>query len=484
MTINETTTDWDLTLSISPYLDRHMMFPLLEYLDTLIQAGKIEYSAKDVAAARLSLLRPTHMVDYAIDIYKNLNGTDIAPEEMLQQKEKVYQRLEELRAGCKSLYDLCQNTQERAKLTASGQWNVASLVENSSLHISQETIETFRLLAKYNYECGDYQTARDELQNYISLFSKPPPPTKDEDDEFALESSSIATPKNKQSSDTYGNPNMYHLETVDEKMLQVLWGMLACQILVEDWKAASVAMEAVQTALELLVQNKDLSPLQALEERTWLLHWSLFVYWNEPKTGLEQLVDLFFSEKYRQAITTHAPHLLRYLTAAVLLIKRGKNSDGRRLLKNLGHVMQNVEYTDAICEFVNCLSHKFDFEMAQQKLQECEHVLERDFFLCKQTAVFMEEARVFVFENYCRIHDKIDLGVLGEKLAMPPDQAERWIVDLIRNADLDAKIDSEHNCVVMRGTSQSIYEQVMERTDAILEYGKCDPGTKLANRLE
>jgi hypothetical protein len=53
------------------------------------------------------------MVDYAIDIYKNLNGTDTAPEEMLQQKEKVYQRLEELRAGCKSLYDLCQNTQER-----------------------------------------------------------------------------------------------------------------------------------------------------------------------------------------------------------------------------------------------------------------------------------------------------------------------------------------------------------------------------------
>jgi translation initiation factor 3 subunit E len=58
---------------------------------------------------------------------------------------------------------------------------------------------------------------------------------------------------------------------------------------------------------------------------------------------------------------------------------------------------------------------------------------------------------------------RLILGVLGEKLAMPPDQAERWIVDLIRNADLDAKIDSEHNCVVMRGTSQSIYEQVMER---------------------
>lgn len=76
----------------------------------------------------------------------------------------------------------------------------------------------------------------------------------------------------------------------------------------------------------------------------------------------------------------------------------------------------------------------------------------------------MEEARVFVFENYCRIHHKIDLSALGEKLAMDQTRAERWIVDLIRNALLDAKIDSEEKCVVMGGETQSIYEQVMEKT--------------------
>jgi translation initiation factor 3 subunit E len=97
-------------------------------------------------------------------------------------------------------------------------------------------------------------------------------------------------------------------------------------------------------------------------------------------------------------------------------------------------------------------------------LAECEAVLRADFFLCKQTALFMEEARVFVFENYCRIHNKIDLAALGEKLAMDQDAAEKWIVDLIRNADLDAKIDSEQHCVVMGANTQSIYEQVMDRT--------------------
>jgi len=185
-------------------------------------------------------------------------------------------------------------------------------------------------------------------------------------------------------------------------------------------------------------------------------------------------VDLFFTEKYLQAITTNAPHLLRYLTAAVLLCKRRlaktgskdgrQGNDARRLMKDLVRVMQNCEYTDPIVEFVDCLCVRFDFEGAQTKLAECETVLTTDFFLCKQTALFMEEARVFVFENYCRIHHKIDLSVLGAKLAMDQESAERWIVDLIRNALLDAKIDAEEGCVVMGTESVSVYEEVLERT--------------------
>ena len=52
--------------------------------------------------------------------------------------------------------------------------------------------------------------------------------------------------------------------------------------------------------------------------------------------------------------------------------------------------------------------------------------------------------------------------MLAEKLNMSPDDAEKWIVNLIRNARLDAKIDSKlvshaqvllkvrmHDCVVI-----------------------------------
>ena len=362
---------------------------------------------------------------------------------------------------------------EQNKLIAGGKWNVSALSQMPELNVDEQVVETYRQHAKFKFDCGDYQASRDMLANYISLFAKPPAPQTSGDDEELLGFAGGKQQQQQQSKEETGNPAMYYLTSVNANLLQVLWGKLACEILVEDWEAASAAVDAVKASIESMVSSNQMTPLKALSQRTWLLHWALFVYWNNSsKGGLEQLVELFHTERYKQAITTNAPHLLRYLTAAVLLCKRRitkkaaatSNSEARRLMKNLINVMQDCEYSDPIVEFVNCLCVKFDFESAQTKLEECENVLNSDFFLCRQTDLFMEEARVFVFENYCRIHNKIDLAALGQKLAMNQEEAERWIVDLIRNADLDAKIDSEEGCVVMGGSVQSIYEIVMERT--------------------
>lgn len=347
--------------------------------------------------------------------------------------------------------------------------------------ITKEVVETYRQLARFKYDCGDYKSSRDMLTHYIALFATPPPKeaSANDDDDFLQETSAQTS-----QSSSAGNPSMYYLKTVNTDMLQVLWGKLASEIMAEDWQAASKAVEAVRTAIESMAGggSASLSPVQALQQRTWLLHWSLFVFWNDAANGLENLVELFHADRYKQAITTHAPHLLRYLTAAVLLCKRrkknntnnkNKNSDSnsatfeaRRLLRNLVYVMQDCEYTDPIVDFVHSLLVKFDFDMAQTKLAECQDVLKADFFLCQQTDLFMEEARVFLFENYCRIHHKIDLKALGFKfLAMDPADAERWIVDLIRHSDVlqSAKVQ-EDDCVIMELEPTSIYEQVMDRT--------------------
>ena len=60
--------------------------------------------------------------------------------------------------------------------------------------------------------------------------------------------------------------------------------------------------------------------------------------------------------------------------------------------------------SDPITEFVRCLFVDYNFDGAQEQLAKCEEVLDNDFFLVAAKDAFMEAARQFLFENYCRIH--------------------------------------------------------------------------------
>ncbi|EHB09924.1 Eukaryotic translation initiation factor 3 subunit E [Heterocephalus glaber] len=61
----------------------------------------------------------------------------------------------------------------------------------------------------------------------------------------------------------------------------------------------------------------------------------------------------------------------------------------------------------------------------------------------------------------------ISISMLADKLNMTPEEAERWIVNLVRNARLDAKIDSKLGHVVMGNNAVSPYQQVIEKTKSL-----------------
>ncbi|MFS7964756.1 putative proteasome component (PCI) domain, eukaryotic translation initiation factor 3 subunit E [Helianthus anomalus] len=160
---------------------------------------------------------------------------------------------------------------------------------------------------------------------------------------------------------------------------------------------------------------------------------------------------------YLNAIQTNAPHLLRYLATAFIV-----NKKRRPQFKEFIKVIQQEQhsFSDPITEFLACVYVNFDFDGAQKKMKECEDVIMNDPFLGKRveesnyTVVplkdeFLENARLFIFETYCRIHERIDMGVLAEKLNLNYEDAERWILNLIRTSKLDAKINTQTGTVVM-----------------------------------
>ena len=179
------------------------------------------------------------------------------------------------------------------------------------------------------------------------------------------------------------------------------------------WDEAYTDLNRLKEAIE---ENSTRSPLELLHQRTWFIHWSLFVYFNHPK-GRDDLVQLFLgssssppnqSNAYLNTLQTTAPHLLRYLTAAVIINPRKKNE---RTLRELVKVIQQESYAyrDPITEFLECLYVHFDFDGAQQKLRDCTTVLLNDFFLIGGAEDFMENARLLIFETFCRIHHCIKI---------------------------------------------------------------------------
>lgn len=59
------------------------------------------------------------------------------------------------------------------------------------------------------------------------------------------------------------------------------------------------------------------------------------------------------------------------------------------------------------------------------------------------------------------------MGVLAEKLNLNYDEAERWIVNLIRTSKLEAKIDSNSGTIVMEPNYPNVYEQLIDHTKAL-----------------
>merc|ERR1712018_476285 len=316
------------------------------------------------------------MVDFAMDVHKNLYPDQDIPTSLLEKRKSVVEKLKGLQENTEKIQKIFEDDEVVKMIQNARDGRVLFESLQKSHDFQPEMVDKLYEYAKFQFECGNYTAASEYL--YFCRVLLPP-----------------------------SNKNY----------LPALWGKLASEILMQNWESALDDLNR----LKEIIDTGAFSPLQSLQQRTWLIHWSLFVFFNHPKG--KDLVKIIQQETYT--------------------------------------------YRDPITEFLECLYVKFDFDGAQQKLRECETVLENDFFLVACIDDFIENARLFIFETFCRINQCISIKMLAEKLNMKPEEAERWIVNLIRNARLDAKIDSKAGHVVMGTQAVSPYQQVIEKTKGL-----------------
>ena len=261
----------DLTAKLAKSMDRHLVFPLLEWL-----SAKELYPEDQIQQGKLDLLNKTNMLDYAMEIYTQLNNRD-PPQELKERRTEVVQNLRKLQV-C-SLVQMTLQPSHRHEFRTSYASLLPSQAQADSIvqflsdetlvkqlkqekaqnlpwlqrehNIGSEQIDALYQYAKFQFDCGNYSEAAEFLYHYRTL------------------------------------------STNSERNLSALWGKLAAEVLLQDWETAMDSL----TKLKSVIDDNNFAPLLVqLQQRTWLMHWSLFVFFNH-ENGRNAIIDLFFQER-------------------------------------------------------------------------------------------------------------------------------------------------------------------------------------------
>ncbi|KAJ3703762.1 hypothetical protein LUZ61_007467 [Rhynchospora tenuis] len=203
----------DLTWKVAPHLDRHLVFPLLEFL----QERQL-YNDEEILKAKIDLLSETNMVDYAMDIHKSLYHTDDVPQEMVDRRVEVVARLKSLEKSVTPLISFLQNAALVQEMRSDKQYNIQMLNERYQIGVDQ--IEAMYQYAKFQFECGNYSDAAVYIYQYRALCTNP------------------------------------------ERSLSALWGKLAAEILMQNW---DIVLEELNRLKENIDSKNFASPLAAAE---------------------------------------------------------------------------------------------------------------------------------------------------------------------------------------------------------------------------
>jgi translation initiation factor 3 subunit E len=255
-----------------PPQDPHLS---LAVVSNFIKELKI-YDDTSILELEFSLASKTKLASYAVDTYRQLHGDAAVPPALLAAEAAVMTDLNAQLAACGPLVaivGLDEPTAQLAELRKNGLFRTEYMRE--VFGVQEEHVAALLRAAKFRYDVGLYRGGL----AYLDLYEE------------------LCFPKS------------------DDVPIDIFWGKFAAAMMDEDpmWEKADDERMAIADA----IRRRPIADIQRLQQRAWLLHWSLFILANYPKRR-EALIEFFMLEENLNTITLTCPWLLRYVIAAVL----------------------------------------------------------------------------------------------------------------------------------------------------------------------
>ena len=392
---------------------------------TYILQAKL-YDTKDIAREKIRIFVRTNMIDLVEEEVGHLpddpsiaSNPELNKEKLATRTDAIFDKIDNEPASVVQCEAFFSNAELIAELKSGANLTIDYVSTNHGITVN--VLEEYYKYGKFKYDCGMYADAYLMLGNFLSI-----------------------------------------VQVQTASVLGALWGRLACRILQgllqDKWDDSIQDLNAVKDAIE----DRSIPAVDQLNQRAWLLHWGLFIFLNQTN-GSDLLFDFFSEKVYLQTLENLCPWLLRYYSCAALL-----SSKRRHVMRTALEEIQSISYlySDPFTQLVESLYDRFDLDEAQVYLSKCLESMKQDFFLHSFVEKFLLEVRVSMCEVHCGLTRRVDMTMLSEKMQLSEDEAEKWMVDMVRGAAaLDgAKIDSSGKQVIMPVPSKTGHKQVIDRT--------------------
>lgn len=130
---------YDLTNTLAPFMDLHFMFPLIDFL-----SSNELYDESQLMAAKLSLLKPTNMADFAVEIYQTIHNTTDVPAEFEDRRGAILDSLSLAKSECSPMLELIEDEEKILQLQSENLLNAVHLAQHEGVRCDPYCTERLR----------------------------------------------------------------------------------------------------------------------------------------------------------------------------------------------------------------------------------------------------------------------------------------------------------------------------------------------------
>lgn len=374
------------------------------------------------------VLKGTYMIKLLKEIYLNLHPeeTDL-PKEILDKETEIMKKLIPLNESTKkTLETLCsKEVQENLK---QDKLSNRDLIKSHGIDDSK-ILELYEF-GKLQYNRGDYVMASDLLNNFKLL------------------------------------------STNQELILNATCGKFVSDIMSGYWSEAKNEMNKLREVTDS--RNYQGSSLDQLKLRNWLIHNSLFIFFNEKElkdqienneisSQLLQMNEIFISSSYLSTIEASCPWILRYIISSVLYTK-----DYRRLKDLIKAVeIESYEFSDPFTQLIESIFIDFNFNKLNDILSNIKILTETDFFInhLNKSQLFKNIVEL-ILRNILKIYKVLSFENLKSNFINDDSILTENLFNEIINSNNDI-IKLDDGSITLKSDKNDPYFQVYEKTKAL-----------------